>query len=154
MTSIQDKIQLSQFALDWMGQVPSSLESLEINRLQKLVWQNKINCLMSVSLVVVPFIVNGQFFAFEIYLTMCLLKVDVPEYTNKRLNRSCQLLTIYILRTVYANQRTLTMFLGVVALHYQHYHGYHNSNKHNQSSLTISMHKIDIQCDKYTLNNL
>ena len=71
MTSIQDKIQLSQFALDWMGQVPSSLESLEINRLQKLVWQNKINCLMAVSLLVVLFIVNCQFFAFEIYMKMC-----------------------------------------------------------------------------------
>ena len=47
------------------------------------------------------------------------------------------------------SQRTLTVFVGVVALHYQHYMCYvvlitkcHNSHKHSQNPLTRKLYKL------------
>ena len=45
-TSVEDKIQLSEYALVWVRQTPTSLESGELCRLQKLVWQSKIALLL------------------------------------------------------------------------------------------------------------
>lgn len=41
-----DIIQLTQLALDWARQSPAACESDNIRKLQKLVWQSKINLLL------------------------------------------------------------------------------------------------------------
>ena len=56
------------------------------------------------------------------------------------------------------SQRTLTMFVGVVTLHYQHHMCYvvlitecHNSHKHSQSPLTTSPTKLKLNCVLFSL---
>mgnify|MGYP001792361523 FL=1 len=45
-TSLQDKITLSQYALVWIKQHPSAHETGDVKRIQKLVWESKIDHLL------------------------------------------------------------------------------------------------------------